>query len=254
MLIRTASLNVPCRTPVFLCRCMHFSPSQKHAWSLDIPTNGSVHDKPRPWLFVGLGNPGRKYEGSRHNVGFEMIDSIAQAEGISMSTIQCKALLGKGNIGDTPVLLAKPQTYMNLSGESVGPLAAYYQIPLHRVLLMFDDMDLPCGVLRLHPKGGHGGHNGVKSVIQAFKRNQDFCRLRIGIGKPPGNMDPKAYVLQIFNLSAREEVNIALQHGIEAVRILTSLGFVESASRFNLKQKYKHHIIDYMSFCKKDNS
>ncbi|KAH7430390.1 hypothetical protein KP509_09G096800 [Ceratopteris richardii] len=114
----------------------------------------------QPWLLVGLGNPGKLYEGTRHNVGFEMIDAISESEGIRMSSTQHKALIGKGEIGSSQVLLAKPQTFVNLSGESVGPLATYYRIPLHQILVIYDDMDLEFARMRLLPKGGHGGHNG----------------------------------------------------------------------------------------------
>lgn len=113
-----------------------------------------------PWLIVGLGNPGKKYSSTRHNVGFEMVDAIAEAEGISLSSVSFKALLGKGFIGDAPVIFAKPQTYMNKSGESVGAIVSYYKIPLQQVLVVFDDLDLPFAKLRLLPKGGHGGQNG----------------------------------------------------------------------------------------------
>ncbi|XP_071925356.1 peptidyl-tRNA hydrolase, mitochondrial-like isoform X2 [Coffea arabica] len=200
---------------------------------------------PQPWLFVGLGNPGDKFKGTRHNVGFEMIDAFAEAVGIPMDTVHCKALFGKGFVNGVPVFLAKPQTYMNLSGESSGPLAAYYKLPLNRVIVFHDDMNLPCGVLRLHHNGGHGSHNGLlkestyryfnslmkielalnplvsfscanchysfilpsirlKSVIHNFRGNTLFPRLRIGIGRPPGQMDPKAFLLQKFNAAARE--------------------------------------------------
>uniref|UniRef100_A0ACD5VKF6 Uncharacterized protein n=1 Tax=Avena sativa TaxID=4498 RepID=A0ACD5VKF6_AVESA len=114
----------------------------------------------KPWLFVGLGNPGKMYQRTRHNVGFEMIDVIAEAEGISLSSMQFKAMVGKGRIGDVPIMLAKPQTFMNASGESVGQLVSYYKIPHNQVLVMYDDLDLPFAKLRLLPKGGHGGHNG----------------------------------------------------------------------------------------------
>ncbi|XP_070674776.1 peptidyl-tRNA hydrolase, mitochondrial isoform X2 [Malus domestica] len=136
---------------------------------------------PRPWLFVGLGNPGDKYKGTRHNTGFEMIDAFANSQGIAMNTVHCKAIFGQGFVGGVPVFLAKPQTYMNLSGESTGPLAAYYKLPLNRVLVFHDDMTLPCGVLRLHPNGGHLCHNGLKSVIYHFRGNREFPRLRIGL-------------------------------------------------------------------------
>lgn len=195
---------------------------------------------PQPWLFVGLGNPGEKYQGTRHNVGFQMIDAFAESQGISMDTVHCKALFGKGLVDDVPVLLAKPQTYMNLSGESAGPLAAYYKLPLNRVVVFFDDMNLPCGVLRLHDKGGHGSHNGLKNVIHHFRGNREFGRLRIGIGRPPGQMDPKAFLLQKFNAGARERIDTALKEGVDALKLLISKGLTESARCFNREQKYKH--------------
>ncbi|KAL5765283.1 hypothetical protein ACOSQ2_017877 [Xanthoceras sorbifolium] len=194
----------------------------------------------RPWLFVGLGNPGDKYKGTRHNVGFEMVDAFAESQGISMDSVHCKAIFGQGFVGDVPVLLAKPQTYMNLSGESAGPLAAYYKLPLNRVIVFHDDMGLPCGVLRLQQNIGHGGHNGLKSVINNLRGNREFARLRIGIGRPPGQMDPKAFVLQKFNTLARERIDVALQEGVEVLKLLLSKGLTESARRFNTEQKYKH--------------
>ncbi|ONH99009.1 hypothetical protein PRUPE_6G004600 [Prunus persica] len=196
---------------------------------------------PQPWLFVGLGNPGNKYKGTRHNqVGFEMIDVFANSQGIEMSTVHCKAIFGQGFVGEVPVFLAKPQTYMNLSGESTGPLAAYYKLPLNRVLVFHDDMNLPCGVLRLHPNGGHGCHNGVKSVMYHFRGNREFPRLRIGIGRPPGQMDPKAFLLQKFNATAQGRIDAALQEGVDILKVLLSEGLAESARRFNSEQKYKH--------------
>ncbi|XP_011097174.1 chloroplastic group IIB intron splicing facilitator CRS2-B, chloroplastic [Sesamum indicum] len=194
-----------------------------------------------PWLIVGLGNPGNKYHGTRHNVGFEMIDRISQAEGILMNTIQSKALVGIGSIGEVPVLLAKPQTYMNFSGESVGPLAAYYQVPLRHILLVYDEMSLPNGVLRIQPKGGHGHHNGVKSVMEHLDGRREFPRFCIGVGNPPGTMDMKAYLLQKFSALEREQVDAALEQGIEAARTLVLEGFSSRINRFNLGQKYKYH-------------
>ncbi|KAM5582279.1 peptidyl-tRNA hydrolase, mitochondrial [Rosa sericea] len=197
-------------------------------------------DAPRPWLFVGLGNPGDKYKGTRHNVGFEMIDVFAQSQGIAMNRVHCKAIFGQGFVDEVPVFLAKPQTYMNLSGESTGPLAAYYKLPLNRVLVFHDDMNLPCGVLRLNPNGGHGSHSGLKSVFYNFRGNREFPRLRIGIGRPPGQMDPKAYLLQKFNATAQGRIDAALQEGVHVLKLLLSKGLNESARRFNTEQKYKH--------------
>lgn len=169
-----------------------------------------------------------------------MIDAFAQSQRIPMNTVNCKAIFGQGLIGEVPVLLAKPQTYMNLSGESSGPLAAYYKLPLNRVVVFHDDMDLPCGVLRLQDKGGHGSHNGLKSVIYHFRGNREFARLRIGIGRPPGQMDPKAFLLQKFNATAHQRIDAALQEGVGGLKLLISEGLTESARCFNKEQKYKY--------------
>ncbi|KAA3479190.1 peptidyl-tRNA hydrolase, mitochondrial-like [Gossypium australe] len=214
---------------------------------------------PRPWLFVGLGNPGDKYKGTRHNVKLICITSSRDRNEYSklqgylwtrpFNVCEISLLFGdltvSGFVGDAPLLLAKPQTYMNLSGESTGALAAYYKLPLNRVIVFHDDMDLPCGVLRLQDKGGHGSHNGyewrmLKSVIYHFRGNREFARLRIGIGKPPGQMDPKAFLLQRFNASARERIDTALQEGVEGLKLLLLKGLTEGARRFNTEQKYKH--------------
>ncbi|XP_015882998.2 peptidyl-tRNA hydrolase, mitochondrial [Ziziphus jujuba] len=187
----------------------------------------------KPWLVVGLGNPGKKYQGTRHNIGFEMVDAIAEAEGIPITSVSFKALLGKGFIGDVPIMLAKPQTFMNSSGESVGAIAKYYKIPLKQVLVIFDDLDLPFARLKLLPKGGHGGHNGMKSIIDHFKGSRDFPRLRIGIGRPPGKMDPVNFVLRPFTKQEREELNFTFHDGVEALRILLLQGFDKSATFVN---------------------
>lgn len=201
-------------------------------------TGGGGEDvsAPKPWLFVGLGNPGKIYQGTRHNVGFELIDTIAEAEGISVNSIRSKALFGKGYIGDVPIMLAKPQTFMNASGESVGSLVSYFKIPLNQVLLMYDDMDLPFAKLRLLPKGGHGGHNGMRSVINHLKGSREFPRLKIGIGRPPGKMDAVRFVLQPFNKKEREELDFTLQRGLEAVRILVHDGINKSSTYANSAQ------------------
>ncbi|XP_058740008.1 chloroplastic group IIB intron splicing facilitator CRS2-B, chloroplastic-like [Vicia villosa] len=194
-----------------------------------------------PWLIVGLGNPGNKYHGTRHNVGFEMIDSISRNEGILMNTIQSKALIGLGSIGEVPVLLAKPQTYMNFSGESVGPLAAYYRVPLRHILLVYDETSLPNGVLKLSPKGGHGHHNGLMNVIGHLDGSRDFPRFAIGIGSPPGTMDLRAFLLQKFSSVERKQVDESLEQGVQAVRTLVLNGFKHQVNRFNIGQKYKYN-------------
>lgn len=197
-----------------------------------------------PWLIVGLGNPGSKFEGTRHNIGFEMIDAISEAEGIPLRTIQHKALLGKGYIGSTAVLLAKPQTYMNLSGESVGPISAYYKIPRGRVLAIYDDLDLEFALLKMLPKGGHGGHNGMRSLIEHFGGKNDFPRLRFGVGRPVSTMAPSAYVLQKFSRKEREELDATLRRGVEGVRLLMTEGLQKTVSTWNLHRRSRIGMIE----------
>ncbi|KAF7135868.1 hypothetical protein RHSIM_Rhsim08G0082700 [Rhododendron simsii] len=174
-------------------------------------------------------------------VGYQMIDHISQEEGITLNSIQSKALIGIGSIGEVPVLLAKPQAYMNFTGELVGPLAAYYQVPLRHILLVYDEMSLPNGILRLQPKGGHGYHNGVKSVIEHLDGCREFPRLSIGIGNPPGTMDMEAYLLQKCSLLEQKQMDAAPEQGGDAVRNLVPKGFNSLTTRFNLEQKYKYN-------------
>uniref|UniRef100_A0A0E0A2E3 Peptidyl-tRNA hydrolase n=2 Tax=Oryza TaxID=4527 RepID=A0A0E0A2E3_9ORYZ len=190
----------------------------------------------KPWLLVGLGNPGRMYKGTRHNVGFEMIDAIAEAEGISVSSKQFKSMVGKGLIGDVPVMLAKPQTYMNASGESVAQLVSYFKIPLSQVLVIYDDLDIPFAKLRLLPKGGHGGHNGMRSIINHLKQSRDFPRLRIGIGRPTGKLDAIGFVLRSFTKEEQEELNFTINRSLQAVRIMLLEGFNKGATFVNTPQ------------------
>lgn len=206
-----------------------------------LPATNGLKVEYTPWLIVGLGNPGNKYHGTRHNVGFEMIDQLSQEEGILLNTIQSKALIGIGSIGQVPVVLAKPQAYMNFSGESVGPLAAYYHVPLRHIVLVHDELSLPNGVLRLKPKRGYGQHNGVKSVLEHLDGCHQFPRLCIGIGNPPGRMDMKAFLLQKFSKTEREQVDTALKEGVEAVRMLVLGGHSSSLRGFNIAQKFKFH-------------
>ncbi|KAL5726283.1 peptidyl-tRNA hydrolase [Ranunculus cassubicifolius] len=239
-------INYPCRwsTVVLskmprLCCSSSASPISTATTNTSTTTPTTIAEKPKPWLLVGLGNPGKKYNGTRHNVGFEMLDAIADAEGITMSGVSFKALLGKGCIGNVPVILAKPQTFMNVSGESVGPIVSYYKIPLKQVVVIFDDLDLPFASLKLLPKGGHGGHNGMRSIIQHFKDNRDFPRLRIGIGRPPGKMDAANFVLRPFTKQERQELDFTFNEGVEAVRTLLLEGFNKSATLVNSKKAMK---------------
>ena len=157
-------------------------------------------------MIVGLGNPGPRYAANRHNIGFQCVELFARRHSIALDKMQNKAMVGQGWVQAgskrEKVLLVKPLTFMNLVGEAVAPLVRFYQVELAQILVMHDDLDLESGRLRLRPGGSSGGQNGIKSLIERLG-SQEFGRARIGIGRPPGRMDPAAYVLQ--NFSADEE-------------------------------------------------
>ena len=183
------------------------------------------------YLIIGLGNPGRKYRGNRHNVGFMAVDRLAQAHGIQGGKVQFKAIVADGRIAGQKVILVKPQTYMNASGDAVGPLANYYQIPNQNILVIYDDLDLPFGAIRLREKGGAGGHNGMKSIINHL--GQDFPRMRLGIGRPPGQMPPHAYVLQDFRPEELPLLDDVLTEAVRAVETWLADGIQMAMSRHN---------------------
>ncbi|GMV87446.1 MAG: peptidyl-tRNA hydrolase [Chthonomonas sp.] len=173
---------------------------------------------PPEWLIVGLGNPGPQYAGTRHNVGFDLIERLADAHRIQVRTAKHRALMGAGMVAGIPVALAKPLTFMNLSGQSVAPLARSYGIPPERILVVADDMDLALGRLRLRGSGGSGGHNGHKSLIASLG-TQDYPRLRIGIGKDEAVLD---HVLSKFHPDERPVVDEVLKKAVGVVeRLLT---------------------------------
>jgi PTH1 family peptidyl-tRNA hydrolase len=183
------------------------------------------------FLIVGLGNPGRNHAFNRHNIGFMAVDRMAARHDIELKRVQNKAIIGNGRLAGRPVFLAKPQTFMNLSGEAVGPLANFYKIPLENILVIYDELDIPFGVLRLREKGGAGGHNGMRSLIQHL--GNDFARLRLGIGRPPGRMDAAAYVLQDFGRDELPVVSEMLSVAVEAIECFVREGIDLAMSRFN---------------------
>ncbi len=148
-------------------------------------------------LIVGLGNPGAGYADHRHNIGFHAVEAVAEAHRLSFSGTEHQARTAHGTIAGERVILAQPQTWMNLSGRAVAPLARFYKIPSQDILVIYDDLDLPLGTVRFRQEGSSGGHRGVESIIQSLG-TRDFPRLRLGIGRPPGQMDLAAYVLQDF--------------------------------------------------------
>jgi PTH1 family peptidyl-tRNA hydrolase len=183
------------------------------------------------FLIVGLGNPGRGHLFNRHNLGFMVADRLAARHAIELKRVQSKTIIGSGRVAGRPVIIAKPQTFMNLSGESVRSLLGYYRIPAERLLVIYDELDIPFGVIRLREKGGAGGHNGMRSIIQHV--GSDFPRLRLGIGRPPGRMDPAAYVLQDFGGDELPIVSQMLSSAVEAVESFIADGINITMSRFN---------------------
>ncbi len=184
------------------------------------------------YLIVGLGNPGREYAKTRHNIGFMSVDSIAAAHGLSFAKKQSKALVADGTIADQKILLAKPQTFMNLSGEAVQGLVTFYKIPLRNLLVISDDMDIPAGTLRIREQGGSGGQKGIKSIINHLG-TQDFARLRVGVGRPPGRMDPADYILQNFDKSEEILVIETLDRIVRAVDTWLRYGISLMMTRHN---------------------
>ncbi len=183
------------------------------------------------YLIAGLGNPGRGHAFNRHNIGFMAIDRLAARHNIELKRVQNKAIVGSGRITDRAVILVKPQTFMNLSGDSVGPLANFYKIPPENILAIYDELDIPFGAIRLREKGGAGGHNGMRSLIQHL--GNEFPRMRLGIGRPPGRMDAAAYVLQDFGRDELPVVSEMLSAAVEAIESFVRNGIDLTMSRFN---------------------
>jgi peptidyl-tRNA hydrolase, PTH1 family len=183
------------------------------------------------FLIIGLGNPGRKYRGNRHNIGFMAVDRLAAAYDVSSNTVQQKAIVGNGRIQDRLVIIAKPQTYMNNSGDAVGPLVNYYKIPLENVLVVYDELDLPFGTVRIREKGGAGGHNGMRSIINHL--GEGFARLRLGIDRPPGRMPVPAYVLQDFHPNDLLILDDVLHEAVRAIETFLRDGVQLAMSRHN---------------------
>ena len=150
------------------------------------------------FLIAGLGNPGPRYTHNRHNIGFQIVDALAQGRRLSFTRMEHRAQTAHGTIETRRIILAKPQTWMNESGKAIAPLSRFYKIDPARILVIYDDLDIPLGNLRYRPEGSSGGHKGVQSIMQLLG-TQALPRLRVGIGRPPGQMDPAAYVLQDFS-------------------------------------------------------
>jgi PTH1 family peptidyl-tRNA hydrolase len=181
-------------------------------------------------LVVGLGNPGGKYERTRHNVGFMVVNELAQRAGLTFKSSKQRADIARGTIEGLPMLLAQPQTYMNESGDAVSRLVQYYHVDLRNLLVVCDDLDLPFGTLRLRPSGSSGGNNGLKSVIRSLG-TEDFTRMRVGVGRPPGNA--VNYVLAPFTAEQQRELPELLHVAGDAVLAALREGVLPAMNEYN---------------------
>ena len=188
---------------------------------------------PETFLLIGLGNPGREYRDNRHNFGFMLIDRLIVRLNARGMRLQSKAIVTSAVYEDHKLLLAKPQTYMNLSGQSIQGLAHFYKLPLEQLLVAHDDLDIPFGVIRIRPGGGPGGQKGVASVIERLG-TKDFARLRLGIGRPPGRMEAADYVLQNFSREEMKTVSDVLDRAADAAMSLITEGLEKTMSKFNV--------------------
>ncbi|PKV79710.1 aminoacyl-tRNA hydrolase [Nocardia fluminea] len=177
-----------------------------------------------PALVVGLGNPGPEYERTRHNVGFLVADVLAERVGGRFAVHKKSgADLLQARLDGRQILIAKPRTYMNLSGRPVAALAKFFSVPVDQVIVVHDELDLPFGTLKLKQGGGEGGHNGLRSISQALT-TKEYLRTRIGIGRPPGRQDPADYVLKPFAAPERKEVPVIVEQAADAVELLLKVG------------------------------
>jgi PTH1 family peptidyl-tRNA hydrolase len=184
------------------------------------------------FLIVGLGNPGREYRENRHNIGFMLLDRLAVKLNARFTRLQSNALTASTNYGERKIILAKPQTYMNLSGQSVQGLVRFYKIPLSNLLVAHDDLDLPPGTIRIRPDGGSAGQKGMASIIERLGTDE-FTRIRLGIGRPPGQMDAPDYVLQDFPDAEMSLVSETLNRAVEAALTFVMEGLDAAMNKFN---------------------
>ena len=188
------------------------------------------------YIIAGLGNPTKEYDRTRHNVGFAVIDELAGRYRIDVSERKHRAFCGKGVIEGQKVLLMKPQTFMNLSGESLRAAVDYYKVSLEELIVIYDDISLPPGQLRIRLKGSAGGHNGIKNII-AHLGTQEFARIKVGVGEKPPRMDLKDYVLSRFGKEEWERMEEAFQDAADAVAVMISQGTDAAMNQFNGEKK-----------------
>ncbi len=184
------------------------------------------------WLIAGLGNPGPEYAGNRHNAGHMVVDLLAERMGARFKAHRTRNEVADGRLAGVPVTLAKPRTYMNLSGGLVAALAAFYKIPPERIVVVHDELDIPFGAVRLKRGGGDNGHNGLRSVTQSLGTNE-YNRARFGIGRPPGRMDAATFVLRDFSAAERKELPLLIDRCADAVETLLSKGLAVAQNTFH---------------------
>ncbi len=184
------------------------------------------------FIVIGLGNPGTKYAANRHNIGFMVIDYLSRMHNVKVNKIKFKALLGECRIGDEKIIFAKPQTYMNLSGESVLDIVSFYKIPMENLILVYDDIDLDTGIIRIRSKGSSGTHNGMKSIIYLLNKD-DFPRVRVGIGNPPSYMDLADYVTSDFTKDEIPIMEKAIIKAAESIEEIVKNGTYAAMNKFN---------------------
>ena len=185
-------------------------------------------------LVAGLGNPGKEYEGTRHNVGFMVVDELARAARVAVDRKKFAAELGEGEVEGERCLLVKPLTFMNLSGEAVGAAARFYKVPAEHVVVVHDDLDLEFGRVQIKTGGGAGGHNGLKSLIAHL--GPDFVRIRVGIGKPGGKKEVVGHVLGGFDRKESEELPFAIGRAADATRCVVKNGPLRCMNEFNRRE------------------
>ena len=187
-------------------------------------------------IIAGLGNPGKPYEKHRHNIGFMAVDALAKKHGMKFDKMMSRGMVALGEIGGHKVALVKPQTFMNASGECVGPVIRFYKAAPEDLMVLYDELDLPSAQLRMRKGGSAGGHNGMKSIIKCTG-TQEFPRLRMGIGRPPGRMDPADYVLHNFDAAELADVHDMIDRSIAAIEIWLKDGVDLAMNRANIAAK-----------------
>jgi len=185
------------------------------------------------WIIVGLGNPGPEYAGTRHNAGAMVLALLAERIGARFKAHRTRNDIAEGRLSGQPVTLARPRSYMNLSGGPVAGLTAFYKLSPERVVVIHDELDVPFGGVRLKLGGGDNGHNGLRSITASLG-TRDYYRVRVGIGRPPGRMDPAAFVLKDFSSMERKELPFALDRAADAVAALITKGLVEAQNEYHV--------------------